>query len=284
LDQHKIALLDSQKARILFYDHGAVYDLYENLSHPLSMDIQDNLLLLNDPGQLKLTLSSLEDTSNKIPRLSVYPSSFSGKASYSHEWSEWMVIQRWHDDTPLQIEHPKDLEYTSWKTSNNYRAIQWKLKGKDSIKQNITGKIIVRSESLRLEIPVDIKAVPVTVEVYSLFYKKAADIFHPGLPCKMDQGVLYLELFALENMLPVTSNELNGDLMITMPKDTLIINTREGKATLMDQRGSRPFHLGAEVQKRKGKYLIPVNTIFRHLGLQVNTFQWPLTYVYPEID
>lgn len=284
LDQHKIALLDSQKARILFFDHGAVYDLYEDLSHPLSMDIQDSLLLLNDPGQLKVTLSSLEDTSSKTPRMSVYPRSFSGKASYSREWSEWMVIQRWHDDTLLQIEHPKDLEYTSWKTSNNYRAIQWKLKGKDSIKQNITGKIIVRSESLRLEIPVDIKAVPVTVEVYSLFYKKAADIFHPGLPSKMDQGVLYIELFALENMLPVTSKELNGDLMITMPKDTLIINTREGKATLMDQRGSRPFHLGAEVQKRKGKYLIPVNTIFRHLGLQVNTFQWPLTYVYPEIS
>ena len=171
--------------------------------------------------------------------------------------------------------------YSSSINGNNYRTIQWKLSGKNAIKQGVTGKIVIRSENLRLEIPVDIKAVPVTVEIYSLFYKKASDIFHPGLPSKMDQGVLYLELFALENMLPVTCKELNGDLMITMPKDTLIINTREGKATLMDQRGSRPFHLGAEVQKRKGKYLLPVNTIFRHLGLQVNTFQWPLTYVYP---
>jgi hypothetical protein len=284
LDQHRIAVLDGKNARILFFDHGAVYYVYENLAHPLSMDIQDKFLLLNDPGQLKVTLSSLEDTQAKTPKLSVHPSIFSGKASYTHEWSERMVIQCWDEDSPLHIEHPEELEYEFSIEGGHYKALSWKLSGKGAIKLDITGKIIIRSENLRVEIPVNIKAVPVTVQIYSLLFKKASEVFYPGLPSKMDQGVLYIELFALEDMLPVTCKELNGDLMITMPKDTLIINTREGKATLMDQRGSRPFQLGAEVQKRKGKYLVPVNAIFRLLGLQVNTFQWPLTYLYPEFQ
>jgi len=281
LETHKIALLDTQNARILFFDHGAVYYCQEDFKRPVSMDIVDKLLLVNDPGKLQLTLASLEDNRAKTPRLAVYPGDFSAQASYPYEWSDHMVIQHWDDDTPLHIEHPEGLYYESHIENKQYQVITWKLSGNEPLKQDITGKIIIRSENLQLEVPVNIKAVPVRIEIYSILIKKASAMIHPGLPCKIDQGMLYVELFTLEDILPVTCSDMNGNLMITMPQNTLIINTREGKASLMDQRGTRPFQLGAEVQMRKGKYLIPMNAIFRQLSIQTSVFYYPVTYEYP---
>jgi hypothetical protein len=76
LDQHKIALLDSQKARILFFDHGAVYDLYENLSHPLSMDIQDSLSCSTTQDNSKSLLAVWKILQAKLPACRFIPRVF----------------------------------------------------------------------------------------------------------------------------------------------------------------------------------------------------------------
>ena len=283
MDEQRVVFIDSRYGDIVLMMNGAEYARIHEYGKPMGMDIHQEQILIFDAGYRRLFLTSLSNEYDKTPSLAVYPAKIARELSYPIEFSQRMVIQRWDDDTPLHIEHPKELYYEYLQKDDQCMQIVWKIHDLENFDKKIHDSIIIQTEQLSLEILVQIDVVPIKVEISPIIIKKGHHVFHPGLANKIENWVLYVELFTLQEIVPVTCTDMEGLLMISMPNDTVIINTREGTSTLMNQRGTQPFNLEGEVKMIRGRYLVPVNSLFRLLGLQVNSQQWPIIYVFPKI-
>jgi hypothetical protein len=281
VSESKFALLDYHSAQVVVVENGAIENIWSGFTAPLSLDIKDTWLLVNDGGDFQVTLRFIGEDQDKNPKLAVYPDAIKVLSTEPMEWTAQMSIQRWDDESPLEVTYPPGINFEYLKKGDQSNLISWKLTQPLPIGKSIVGNITIRTRKTRLDIPFSLTVVPQKVIISPLHIRKGNKIRYPKLPSKIEQGYLMMELFALQDILPLTCEDMKGDIVINMPNDTLLIKTKEGKAMLINQKGTNPFDLGAPVQSFKGKYWIPVNEILKHLSLDVTIQNFPVTWSIP---
>jgi hypothetical protein len=281
VSESQFALLDNNSAQVVVVENGAIKNIWSGFTAPLSLDIKDTWLLVNDGGDFQVTLRFIGEDQDKNPKLAVYPDAIKVLSTEPMEWTAQMSIQRWDDESPFEISAPPGVSFESLKTANQSNLISWKLSQSLPIGKSIVGSITIRSSKTRIEVPFSFTTVPPSVIINPLHLRIGSKIRYPKLPNKIEQGYLMIELSTLQEILPITCVDMKGELVINMPQDTLLIKTREGKAVLINQSGTKPFDLGAPVQAYKGMYWIPVNEILKHLSVDVTIQNFPVTWSIP---
>jgi hypothetical protein len=281
LDRNSFAFLDFDRSQVVFFEDGAVNRIWGSKGildehcqqdatflAPLSIDFRNNTLLINDAGHFRVSKINLGSERYLDPRLEVCPKQYETVLEYPLYWKKLMHIQRFDDDTLFEIEHPKELNYKIITEGQNSLLLEWSC-NEDIIRSSeaFEGKIILKSHYATLNVPVKISRKPLELKVYKHLVLRGQEAYYPPARIKMDNNILLMDMKSVEELLSFQCKEFNGDLIISMPKDLVIMKKGESKARLFDVSGSREIELGAQVEQIKGHYLLPINQLLKHLEI-----------------
>jgi hypothetical protein len=281
LDTNHFAFLDHHRSHVVFFKDLAIASIWgskgvldeksqedSTFLAPLSMDFQNDVLLINDAGHFRVSKINLGKERYLNPRLEATPTTFLSTIEYPLTWKTQMHIQRFDDDSPLQIEHPPELAYRELVNGTNSLHLEWYLKEENQTLSNeIKGNILLKTNKSSLSLPVSISRKPLDVKLFSCLVLRGNQVYHPALPINIQANFIQMDEKSMKELLNFDFKEFNGDLIVTMPKDLVIMRKGEAKAQLFDAAGSREIDLGAKVELVKGHYLIPIHELLKHLEI-----------------
>jgi hypothetical protein len=292
LAQNSFLFLDFDRSNVVFFEDGAVSRVWGSKGvldeqcqqdatflAPLSMDYRDDILLINDAGHFRVSKINLGNERFLCPGFEVSPKHYDIEVDYPLFWRSLMHIQRYDDDSLIEIEHPKELNYEIIAEGKQSLLLEWTCK-KDAILAStvIEGEIVLKSSYADIRVPVKIIRKPLELKVYKHLVLKGQETYFPPTRIKMDNNILMMDMKSLEELLSFQCKEFNGDLIVTMPKDLVIMKKGESKARLFDASGSREIELGAKVEQVKGHYLLPINQLLKYLDIPFTFKDIPYGY------
>lgn len=281
LGSNSFAFLDHHRSHVVFFKDHSVISVWgskgvlDDISQgdhtflaPLSMDFRNDVLLINDAGHFRVSKIDLGMDRNLKPSLEVSPKEFITTIDYPLVWNATMHIQRFDDDSSLQIEHPPQLTYNKIVDGTNSIMLEWQLNADYAkLTEKVDGTIAIKTDKSTLSLPVKIDRKPLEVKVYSCLVKRGKVAYHPIIPIKIESKLIFMDELSIKELFNFDFKEFNGDLIITMPKDLVIMKKGDSKARLFDASGSREIDLGAKVELVKGHYMIPIQELLKHLDI-----------------
>ncbi len=298
LSDNTFALLDYNRSQYQLFVDGYLTQVWGNKGiieesanydstflGPLSMDIYNDQLLINDSGNFRVIQISLENERYLKPKMMVWPHEINVNVEFPYELSFHINVHRVDDDTPLFLIHPFGISCLPWEVNSKSSVLEWQLQ-KNFLETNssIIDEITIRSDKVEITIPIRIERNPVSIDITPGEIQKGLQKIYPPIRSKFEGHLFMIELETIENIFGFECKVFNEDLIINLPNEILILKANESKGRLFDHQGMTYMDLGQKVIISKGHYLIPLNSILKHLNIRYDvknkraTLAWTLPY------